>query len=250
MLDYLKSFFTGKLKFIRPICLSRKRVRCVATPILLILILIGDVSAEDSASSLSGVSLQLDSARGSYGLLVNRLNWVFAGNLPGPIADVKTTHGEDAIGTYEQSNFSWNEMQAPLTGYIRIYRDGQLVLFSQTCRTAMEIPPQPFPDFTNVPSGLHVFSHGLKTFAPPQFTASASSTPWLLFDDSANACIISPASHFMVASMAGDGKSRVASGFNQNLRDLPAGFTQSTLVAFGPGINRTWQSWGRALLLL
>jgi hypothetical protein len=40
----------------------------------------------------------------------------------------------------------------------------------------------------------------------------------------------------------------VASGFNPNLRNLPAGFKQQTLVAFGRGINKTWDLWGRALL--
>ena len=202
--------------------------------------------AQDLASP-TNPSLQLNSTIGTYDLKLNGFNWVFAGSLLGPIADVKTTGGDDAIGRYEQTAFSWHEAQVPLTGFIRIYRERKLAVFSQTCETAVDKPPLSFPDFTNVPSGLHVFSHGLKTFAPPQFTASDSSTPCLLFDDSAHACIISPASHFMVASMAGDGKSRVASGFNPNLRGLPAEFTQTTLVAFGPGINRTWQSWGRAL---
>ena len=204
----------------------------------------------ETATFGPGLSLQLDAAKGMYELKLDHLNWVLGGSVPGPIANVKTGQGEDALGRYEQTAFSWNEAQIPLTGFIRVYRDRQLVVFSQTCGTALDLPPSAFPDFTNIPAGLNVFSHGLRTFAPPQFAASASSTPWLLFDDSANSCIISPASHFMVASMVGDGKNRVASGFNPNLRGLPAGFTQATLLAFGPGINRTWQSWGRALLEL
>ena len=52
----------------------------------------------------------------------------------------------------------------------------------------------------------------------------------------------------MVASMIGDGRKEVASGFNPNLRNLPAGFTQQTIVAFGKGINKTWDLWGRALI--
>ena len=52
----------------------------------------------------------------------------------------------------------------------------------------------------------------------------------------------------MVASMMGDGRTEVASGFNPQLRNLPAGFHPANLVAFGQGINRTWDLWGRALL--
>ena len=99
-----------------------------------------------------------------------------------------------------------------------------------------------------MPAKLHVFSYGLDNFAPPRFAASDISTPWLLFDDRANSLVVSPASHFMVARMFGDGQHQVASGLNPKLRDLPAGFTQQTLMAFGHGINRTWDLWGRSLL--
>ncbi|MGH7981117.1 MAG: hypothetical protein ACREE6_17205, partial [Limisphaerales bacterium] len=88
------------------------------------------------------------------------------------------------------------------------------------------------------------------TFAPPQFAANDCSTPWLLFDDADDAMVISPASHFMVASMIGDGRAEIASGWNGALRDLPAGLSQRTILAFGRGINRAWDLWGKSLLKL
>jgi len=54
----------------------------------------------------------------------------------------------------------------------------------------------------------------------------------------------------MVARMTGDGQKEIASVFNPHLRDLPAGFTQQTLVVFGKGINKTWDLWGHSLLKL
>ena len=51
----------------------------------------------------------------------------------------------------------------------------------------------------------------------------------------------------MVASLFGDGYSRIASGFNTNLGGLPSGFSQQTILAFGQGINRTWDLWGQSL---
>jgi hypothetical protein len=68
-----------------------------------------------------------------------------------------------------------------------------------------------------------------------------------LFDDNDNALVISPASHFMVASMIGDGTNQIASGFNPHLKNLPAKFSQQTILAFGNGINRTWDLWGQSL---
>ena len=135
-----------------------------------------------------------------------------------------------------------------MSGQIRLYGEKALALFSQTCGVAAETPPAAFPAFTKLPESLHIFSYGHHEFAPPDFSTTEISTPWLLFDDDADAFVISPASHFMVASMIGDGRKEVASGFNPNLRNLPAGFTQQTIVAFGKGINKTWDLWGRALL--
>ncbi len=37
---------------------------------------------------------------------------------------------------------------------------------------------------------------------------------WLLFDDSANAALISPADHLLIASMKGDGVHEIGSGMN------------------------------------
>jgi hypothetical protein len=137
-----------------------------------------------------------------------------------------------------------------MKGWIRVYERERVAVFSDTCGAALEVPPAPFPAFNNIPQGLHTFSYSQQTFSPPQFHASETSTPWLLFNDQADAMIISPASHYMVASMLGDGRNQVTSGFNPNLRNIPAGFEQQTLVAFGNGINKTWDSWGHALLAL
>ena len=197
-----------------------------------------------------GLSAKLDETSGDYEISAGDSQWLFAGSFKSAVMGAARSHGKDAVGDYLQISFGWQAGLEPMTGWIRLYSEQPLALFSQTCGVAVEIPPAAFPAFTAVPAKLHIFSHGLHEFAPPQFSASEISTPWLLFDDQANAVIISPASHFMVASMFGDGAQLVASGFNPKLRNLPAGFTQQTLVAFGKGINRTWDFWGRAMLAL
>lgn len=206
--------------------------RCVATDI----------------TSASGLSLHWEASTGSYQITGKQPEWKFGGSINQPLRGVAASRGHDQIGSYQQLSFEWQDGPTPMSGEIRLYEQKALALFAQTCRTATKSPPPPFPDFKVLPDKLHVFSYGHHEFAPPRFAATEISTPWLLFDNDANAFIISPASHFMVASMLGDGRTEVASGFNPLLRDLPAGFTQQTLVAFGPGINRTWNLWGKALL--
>jgi len=198
--------------------------------------------------SEGGLSAEVDANRGDYRIASENPAWTFGGSLGVALKNVATSSGRDEVGDYRQVAFEWQAGAVPMNGWIRIYDGKPLALFSQTCGVAAEMPPAAFPAFTRLPAALHVFSYGHRNFSPPDFAAGETSTPWLLFDDKANAFVISPAAHFMVASMIGDGRTEVASGFNPKLRDLPAGFTQPTLVAFGRGINRTWDAWGGALL--
>jgi hypothetical protein len=201
-----------------------------------------------ASAPASGVSVQVNSENGNYRITAKDPAWTFGGSLGVPLHNVTTNVGRDSVGDFTQIAFEWRNTGKPLCGQIRLYQEKAVALFSQTCCTAAETPPSAFPAFTTLPESLHVFSFGHHEFAPPHFSTNEISTPWLLFDNEANAFLISPASHFMEASMMGDGRKKVASGFNPELRNLPAGFTQQTLLAFGKGINKTWNLWGRALL--
>ncbi|MDR3460455.1 MAG: hypothetical protein P4N60_23750 [Verrucomicrobiae bacterium] len=217
----------------------------------LVLAFSGNVSPaanHDASPADGGLDVKMDAKQGGYQVVSRDPAWTFGGTLAAPLQHVKTSRGHDGLGDYRQTAFDWQSRQRPMSGWIRIYDGKPLALFSQTCGKASELPPAAFPDFTTLPDKLHVFSYGLHEFAPPHFSGVEISTPWLLFDDDANAFLISPATHFMVASMIGDGHKQVASGFNPDLRNVPAGFTQQTLVAFGKGINKTWDAWGKALV--
>ena len=213
------------------------------------LLLAGRVWAAEIHSP-AGLSARVDEPTGTYELAATNFGWSFAGSLGAAVKNVTVNHGQDSLGAYEEISLAWNDGALPMYGRIRLYDTKPLARFSDRCGAATEIPPSPFPSFTNLPANLHVFSYRQDTFAPPQFAANDCSTPWLLFDDQADALVISPASHLMVASLLGDGERTMASGFNPQLRNLPAGFEQQTLMAFGRGINQTWDAWGRALTWL
>jgi hypothetical protein len=208
------------------------------------------VTAATLSAASHGLSLRVDATTGTYELTAKEPAWTLGGSIGGPVGDLAMSHGNDAIGAYQQMTLTWHEGPTPVTGRIRLYDKSALLLFASQYGAAMDAPPAPFPCFTRLPADWHVFSHKLKEFAPPQFAANDICTPWLLFDDQANALVVSPASHFMVASMFGDGHQKLASGLNPQLRNLPAGFSQQTVLAFGQGINRTWDLWGHSLLQL
>jgi len=71
--------------------------------------------------------------------------------------------------------------------------------------------------------------------------------PWVLFDDSANTVIVSPATNFFLAQMSGDGQTRITSGLRPEVGVLEKPLTHSTLVVFGRGVGATVDAWGRIL---
>ena len=192
----------------------------------------------------------MDGGHGAYTVRETNPAWTFTGSIGQPLSNLKSSHGSNGLGAYGEISFSWSDGTVPMNGSIRIYEKTPVVIFSETCDAATELPPKPFPSFDGIPHDLHVFSYQQKTFAPPRFAASDCSTPWLLFDDADNAMVISPASHYMVAAMSGDGQQTIASGLNDSLRHLPAGFSQQTIFVFNKGINRAWDLWGKSLLTL
>jgi hypothetical protein len=168
-------------------------------------------------------------------------DWKFAGDFDGA-GDLIQTNGSDAVGPFNELRLR----DGDFTRAIRVYPGRPLVLFGITAERAVTGGLPEFPRFTEMP-GLSPFSYREEIFAPPSFQPEQNATPWLLFNARDQAVIFSPANNFFLARMDGDGTNLLACGLNAGATNLPAGFTQRTLVAFGGGINATWDAWGRAL---
>lgn len=221
-----------------------------ATLVLVVSVMSVAASAEIlRVESTSGVTAQLDSVSGRYEITARRPAWMFAGNLPGPAPDAAVQDGTDKFGAFREIDFRWNA-PAPMFGSIRVYQTPPVVLFTIACQQAADSLSARFPDFTEFPAGLRRFSHKNDVFAPPVFALETNGTPWLLFDNHANAAVVSPANDFMFATMAGDGKNEIATSLNAGVHGLPAQFSLQTILVLEPGINAAWQDWGAALVAL
>jgi hypothetical protein len=194
-----------------------------------------------------GIVATLEPKSGRYEVRSGELNWAFSGHLDESASSIGIKRGRDRLGAYQELYFTWHE-PALLKGSIRTYRSRAVVLFSITAKEPMSnAAALRFPRFTTFPGELHHFSYQNDTFAPRSFKLEQTDTPWLLFDDQRHAVVLSPAAHYMIASMWGDGINEIASGLNQGVTPLPAGFTQQTVMAFGTGLNVVWDRWGTAL---
>jgi len=204
-------------------------------------------AAELVIEGAGGIVATIEPESGRYEVRSGQLNWAFSGRLAESASNVGIKRGRDRLGAYRELYFSWRE-PAPFEGSIRTYSGRAVVLFSITAKEPMSnAAALRFPRFTTFPGGLHHFSYQNDTFAPRSFKLEQTGTPWLLFDDQRHAVVLSPAAHYMIASLWGDGITEIASGLNGGVTPLPAGFTQQTVMAFGTGVNAVWDRWGAAL---
>jgi hypothetical protein len=207
-------------------------------------------AADQAIEGARGVVASIDQASGRYEVRSRELNWTFTGQLGDSASNLSISNGQDRLGAYRELHFDWRQ-RVPLSGTIRTYISRPVVLFSVTSKEPLsDAAAIRFPRFTQFPKDLHHFSYKNEVFAPHSFALEETATPWLLFDDQMHAVVLSPAANFMIASMRGDGITEIASGLNEGVAALPAGFAHQTLMAFDVGVNIAWDGWGTALTAL
>jgi hypothetical protein len=197
------------------------------------------------AASAQSLSIKVDLMRGIYS--VASPDWTFSGSIGQAAQGLAQQSGKDAVGSYHEAIFHYQDNGTPLTASIRAYDDKPVAIFGLTYDTGAAAPAGGFPHFTSMPAQMHVQSFTSAAFGPPTFAPTNDATPWLLFDDADHAAIISAADHFFITRLFGDAVSNITSEFQPTLKNIPAGFTQSTIVAATTDINTTWDVWGHAL---
>ncbi len=222
----------------------------------ILIVFLSQTLAKVQVTSKSGIQITLDGPKKSFEVVVARSHWTFGGPIDGTISDEHAVNGKDRFGRFEEIVFALTN-EIPYRCSLRTYQNRSVVLFQKEALDSLAHSPKDFPVFSKLPNQLSLLTFSEREFgAPPIFrpfdTPSDNvqrfhSGPLVLFDSRCNACIISPALNFMVASITEDGTS-VRCGLNAGLVGIPQGFTQSTILVVEPGINRAWDTWGQALM--
>jgi hypothetical protein len=204
----------------------------------------GSIVKAEVVDSPTGIKLAVG-PDGQYLVTAQDPSWTFGGNLGHPVTNVSVNSGSDGIGAYREITFIYFEVTSRQAG-IRVYQNKPAVLFSVSYPEG-SINTSPFPVLTTYPQNLYHLTYSDQEFSPYSFSDWGPNSPWLFFDSTANAFIISPASNFMVASMTRGAGGEIVCGINSEIRHLPKGFTHRTLLVIEKGINRAFDSWGLAL---
>jgi hypothetical protein len=172
--------------------------------------------------------------------------WTFRGSVGATVTDIATSAQGDAIGAYHELSFAWNDSVAR-TGVIRTYDDVPVALLTQSLPQGGPNTTA-FPAFDQYPPLPYHVSYQTMLFAPPTFSALAPDSPWIFFDDTADAFVLSAASHFTNAATSRAADGVIKSSIDPSIATLPGGFAHTVALVAGHGIGRTMSRWGDVLL--
>ena len=204
------------------------------------------IHAETVSAFSTGLTLTVTEA-GRYTVSSEDPAFRFGGDIGTPLRDLVTGAGIDNLGSYREIAFHYSS-NGLRTASVRIYAESPIVLFSVTY---LELAPNAvrFPALAEYPRQLfHLAYEGI--FGTHRFNRLAPDSPWIFFDSSANTFIISPASHFDVASTVMGDAQAIESGVSQRVATLPQDFRYDTILVIEKGVNKAFDTWGRALTTL
>lgn len=191
-----------------------------------------------------GLMVQVQT-NGAFSIASQTPAWTFGGNTGGAISQLSYDSGTDGAGLYQRISFRFTLNGIANAASIRAYEDRPIVVFHTTILSTMNNGPL-FPSISTYPQGLYKFGFQF-VYGYKYESGQGPDSPWAYFDSSGNTFLVSPASHFPIAATTVDQNGSIRAGINAAIPQLPAGFTQETMLAIGSGINQTWALWGRAL---
>ncbi|WP_394832441.1 hypothetical protein LVJ94_38625 [Pendulispora rubella] len=210
----------------------------------------GSVAGGEPNATLAGGEIESArtkvsmSSRGDYLVTFQQPGWSFGGSLGvRPLRIDTGIKGSDSLGSYTELGFVYADFGLK-SAAIRAYEDVPVVLFTVDYR---EDSPNKtsFPKLTKFPSVPNHLTYNGK-FSRHSFTELAADSPWVFFDDDANAFVLSAANHFMNASTQLAGGA-MTTGVDPAVTSIPSGFSFQTVLVAQPGINAAYETWGRAL---
>jgi hypothetical protein len=190
-------------------------------------------------------SYALLNANGTWSVNVPGPHWTFSGTVGAAAVAPHIESGQDALGSYQAIVFNYTIADSSRTASIRMYQAKPVATFPITWNNE-SANTAPFPVISGYPSTLsHLTFFG--EFAPPDFYDLMPDSPWAWFDAAGNTFILSPAMNFMTTTTQRRNDNSIATGISDQIATLPAGFTHTTALVFGRGINQTFETWGNAL---
>ena len=184
---------------------------------------------------------------GEYVISTGIADWKFGGSLGQPPTAIVVQEGSDNVAAYQEIVVDYAH-EGPKQARIRVYSGKPVVLFNvKYLHAAGNIAA--FPKLASYPETAYHVSY-LGEFGKYSFGELGVDSPWVFFDGARNTFILSPASDFLISATTRSSSREIASGIDSRIATLPEGFAHSTILVAEEGINRAFETWGRALAKL
>jgi hypothetical protein len=198
------------------------------------------VSITDRSTGI-GVTFKPD---GQYVISTGIAGWKFSGSLDQPPTASFVQEGSDRVAAYREIVVDYVH-DGSKRASIRVYSGKPVVLFSVEYLHAANNTAA-FPKLASYPETAYHLSYRGQ-FGKYSFDEFGVDSPWVFFDGVRNTFIFSPASDFLISATTLSSSRELTSGIDSRITTLPEGFAHSTILVVEEGINRAFETWGRAL---
>ena len=174
--------------------------------------------------------------------------WRFVGSVGFAVQTLPPRESIDQYGYFVEYPYAYTD-QVQRTAVVRVYATRGVVTLTGI-NAAVALNNHPLFSFSEFPPAHHFSYQSPWSHAYGKLGWLPTDSPWLFFDDSYNTVVLSSASHFPSAQLAGSdegGNWYITLGIDSANAQLPENYSQSYILTFGRGIQETLSQWGSAL---
>jgi hypothetical protein len=160
--------------------------------------------------------------------------------------------GSDAFGAFQKKSLKWNLEGTSITiqSNIIIYPNQPILQFQLEFPSGLkEVSTKnlqelvfKFPCFRLEGPNKRVLAYKFGVFSPPKRSIRKSTQgPVVFYDNELNSLVFGPLDHFMIAFTKQD--PMISHGLEGMIKEIPPGYTHSSLLMFTKGINKAVVDW-------
>lgn len=172
------------------------------------------------------------------------------------ILSIEKTSDSDIFGTFKSLCMNWNleGTSIQIRSYIIIYQNQPLIKFQLEFPTGLKDVSTKnlhsfifkFPCFNLKGPNKRILAFRFGVFSPPTRSIKSSvQGPVVFYDNDLNSVVLGPMDNFMIAFTKQD--TQISHGLEGMIKEIPEGYSHSSLMFFTGGINKAIVDWCRFL---
>ena len=168
------------------------------------------------------------------------------------LISIEESSSSDIFGTFKKVSMQWNleGTSISIQSNIIVYPNQPILQFQlefplglkEVSTKDLQVPIFKFPCFKLEGPNQRVLAYRFGIFSPPTRSIRKSTQgPVVFYDNELNSIVFGPLDHFMIAFTKQD--PMISHGLEGMIKEIPPGYTHSSLIFFTKGINKAIVDW-------